>query len=92
MIDFLRANTWCSQQQYQWQLTVPQIRLASFDFSHVEYTKTKKEKDVKKNTKSIDSMLARFLDGGENSIPVVDGNDSGKEVTDLGFPIIPPSE
>ena len=37
MIDFLRANTWCSQEEYKWRMTVPQIRLASMDFTHIEY-------------------------------------------------------
>lgn len=37
MIDFLRANTWCSQQEYKWQMTIPQVRLASLDFTHIEY-------------------------------------------------------
>ena len=37
MIDFLRANLWCSREEYLWSMTVPQIRLASLDFSHVEY-------------------------------------------------------
>lgn len=37
MIDFLRTNTWCSQEEYKWQMTVPQVRLASMDFTHIEY-------------------------------------------------------
>lgn len=37
MIDFLRSNTWCSQKEYKWGMTVPQIRLASMDFTHIEY-------------------------------------------------------
>lgn len=37
MIDFLRVNTWCSQEEYKWQMTVPQVRLASMDFTHIEY-------------------------------------------------------
>lgn len=36
MIDFLRSNPWCSQEEYKWQMTIPQIKLSSFDFSHVE--------------------------------------------------------
>lgn len=36
MIDFLKNNPWCSQEQYKWSLTIPQIKLSSFDFSHVE--------------------------------------------------------
>lgn len=45
MIDFLRANTWCSQEEYKWQMTVPQIRLASMDFTHMEYLPDKRKED-----------------------------------------------
>ena len=34
----LRANPWCSREEYLWGMTVAQVRLASLDFSHVEYT------------------------------------------------------
>ncbi|MCF0203042.1 MAG: hypothetical protein HUK08_06740 [Bacteroidaceae bacterium] len=37
MIDFLRANSWCSKEEYMWRMTVGQVRLSSIDFSHVEY-------------------------------------------------------
>jgi S-adenosylhomocysteine hydrolase len=43
MIDFLRSNPWCSLEEYKWGLTVPQIKLAEYDFSHIEYLKTKEE-------------------------------------------------
>lgn len=49
MIDFLRANPWCSREEYMWEMTIPQIKLASIDFSHVEYlsekTKSNRHKD-----------------------------------------------
>jgi len=54
MIDFLRANPWCSQEEYKWRMTVPQIRLASFDFSHVEY-RGKDNGITVEDTISIDS-------------------------------------
>lgn len=44
MVDFLRANPWCSREEYLWQMTVGQVRLASFDFSHVEYIDKDKAK------------------------------------------------
>lgn len=37
MIDFLRANPYVSKEEYMWKWTVPQIKLASYDFSHIEY-------------------------------------------------------
>ena len=46
MVDFLRSNTWCSRDEY---MTIGQVRLSSFDFSHVEYlNKDKKKKKVSK--------------------------------------------
>lgn len=44
MIDFLRANPWCSQEQYKWGMTIPQVRLASMDFSHVAYLSEREKK------------------------------------------------
>jgi len=48
MVDFLRSNPWCSRDEYLWGMTVGQVRLASFDFSHVEYLPDKKRKGGKK--------------------------------------------
>lgn len=59
MIDFLRANTWCSQEQYKWEMTVPQVRLASMDFTHIEYlSENRKKRDDDKN--------AMVIDGGDD--------------------------
>lgn len=52
MIDFLRANTWCSMNDYLWGMTIPQIKLASHDYSHVEYLASEEEK--KKRQKDND--------------------------------------
>lgn len=53
MIDFLRANPWCSREEYMWEMTIPQIKLASIDFSHVEYLSENKSK--KREGKVINS-------------------------------------
>lgn len=45
MIDFLRSNTWCSQEEYKWQMSIPQVHLASMDFTHIEYLSDKDKKD-----------------------------------------------
>lgn len=37
MIDFLKTNPYVTKDQYMWEWTIPQIKLASFDFSHVVY-------------------------------------------------------
>lgn len=73
MIDFLRSNTWCSQEEYKWGMTVPQIRLASMDFTHIEYLSDSEKKS----------------NGGKNigNAMVLDGDDA-KNLNDLGIPII----
>lgn len=47
MVDFLRSNTWCSREEYLWEMTVGQVRLSSFDFSRVEYGNKDKKKKKK---------------------------------------------
>lgn len=51
MVDFLRSNPWCSRDEYMWKMTVGQVRLSSFDFSHVEYDQNKDNE--KKNVSKI---------------------------------------
>lgn len=74
MIDFLRANPWCSQDEYKWRMTVPQVRLASMDFTHIEYLS---DDEKKKN-------------GGKNlkNATVINGAEDLKNLNDLGIPII----
>lgn len=55
MIDFLRANPWCSREEYMWEMTIPQIRLASIDFSHVEYLSEKTKSNRRKEKPVINS-------------------------------------
>lgn len=52
MIDFLRANTFVSREEYMWEWTIPQITLSSIDFTRVEY-----KKDKKKESKSGDGYM-----------------------------------
>lgn len=75
MIDFLRANTWCSQEEYKWQMTVPQVRLASMDFTHIEYLSDKEKKDNKEKNKSKNAT-------------VINGAEDFKNLNDLGIPIL----
>lgn len=57
MIDFLRANAWCSQEEYKWQMTVPQVRLASMDFTHIEYlSDNEKQNGNLQNAKVINGV------------------------------------
>lgn len=75
MIDFLRANTWCSQEEYKWQMTVPQVRLASMDFTHIEYLSDKEKQDNKKKNKAKNTT-------------VINGAEDFKNLNDLGIPIL----
>lgn len=53
MIDFLKNNPYVTREEYLWEWTIPQIRLASYDFTHVRYLS---EKEVeKKNAKAYDN-------------------------------------
>lgn len=74
MIDFLRANTWCSQEEYKWRMTVPQVRLASMDFTHIEYLSD----EEKKNQQNKNLKNATVLDSSDGNI----------NLNDLGIPII----
>ena len=75
MIDFLRANTWCSQDEYKWRMTVPQVRLASMDFTHVEYLSDNERDKKQENTKLKNATVIGKSDGMKN-------------LNDLGIPII----
>lgn len=75
MIDFLRSNPWCSQEEYKWRMTVPQVRLAGIDFTHIEYLPDCKT--TKRNTKKNIS----------NEV-VIKSADDIKNLNDLGIPII----
>ena len=81
MIDFLRANTWCSQEEYKWQMTVPQVRLASMDFTHIEYLsdKERKKNNKKKNNKKKNKA---------KNATVINGAEDFKNLNDLGIPIL----
>lgn len=49
MIDFLRENPYVTREEYMWKWTIPQIKIASVDFTHVRYLS---DEDIKaKNNK-----------------------------------------
>jgi len=75
MVDFLRSNPWCSRDEYLWKMTVGQVRLASFDFSHVEYLPDKKRKGGKKKMSAGQWLMAQGVgDDAKNT------NDLGKKI------------
>lgn len=47
MMDFLKNFPSVTREQYMWEWTVPQIRLASSDITHVRYL-SEKEMEMKK--------------------------------------------
>lgn len=53
MIDFLKANPYVTREEYLWKWTIPQIRLASYDFTHVRYLSEKESEN--KNAQSFDN-------------------------------------
>ena len=69
MIDFLRANPYVSKEEYLWQWTIPQVKLASLDYSHEEYLTEEQAKveKKKKNAVHIDNVMDLVNDLG---IPV----------------------
>lgn len=54
MIDFLKNNPSVTRQQYMWEWTVPQVKLASYDYTHVRYLSEKEKK--KKKSKVVNSL------------------------------------
>lgn len=67
MIDFLRANPYVTREEYLWHWTIPQILLASYDFSHVEYLSEKQAKKEKsrRNAITLDNPGDLFNDSGD---------------------------
>jgi hypothetical protein len=54
MMDFLKNFPFVTREEYMWKWTVPQIKLASYDFTHVNYL-TEKQAKMRK---------AKVIDGG----------------------------
>ena len=42
MMDFLKAHPNVTRDEYMWEWTVPQIMLASYDFTHIVYLKDRR--------------------------------------------------
>lgn len=51
MIDFLKAHPQVTKDEYLWEWTIPQIKLAIYDNTHVEYL-TEEQAELEKNNKS----------------------------------------
>lgn len=49
MVDFLKANPFVTMEDYKWKLSVPMIRLMSYDNTRVHYL-SEKQAERKKAT------------------------------------------
>lgn len=63
MMDFLKAFPSVTKEQYMWEWTVPQIRLASADNTHVVYL-TEKQTEMRKAKKYNSSNIEELSDLG----------------------------
>lgn len=61
MIDFLKLFPFVTKEEYMWEWTIPQIKIAKNDFTHVNYLS---ENDIK-------ARRAKVV-GGEGISPLND--------------------
>lgn len=66
MIDFLKSHPQVSRDEYLWSWTVPQIKLALYDNTHVEYLSEKQAKieQERRNAVKYDSASSLANDLG----------------------------
>lgn len=51
MFDFIKAYPSVTMEQYMWHMTVPQILLAQYDTTHIEYLSEEQAKKTKHQNK-----------------------------------------
>lgn len=70
MVDFLKANPFVSMEDYKWKLSVPMIKLMTYDNTRVHYLSEKQAK--RKNAITINNAddlmndLGIAIDIGKN--------------------------
>lgn len=66
MIDFLKANPYVTRDEYLWSWSVPQVQLAMFDNTHIEYLSEEQAKIEKRRKEAVryDSAAALANDLG----------------------------
>jgi len=69
MIDFLRANPFITREEYLWEWTVPQVKLANYDYSHSIYLS--EEQELKRKAIKCDGQDVLKNDLG---IPILNNN------------------
>ncbi|MGL5732087.1 MAG: hypothetical protein ACRCX5_13325 [Bacteroidales bacterium] len=60
MMDFLKVNNHVTKEQYMWEWTVPQIKLASYDTTHIVSIPDKKEKKNETVINDGEDLLRMF--------------------------------
>ncbi len=65
-MDFLKANPHVTREDYLWKWTIPQIKLATYDSTHIEYSKSKKSKGKKSKNKSSNAENVLRLDSTDS--------------------------
>ena len=66
MMDFLKAYPNVTRDEYLWEWSVPQVRLATYDNTHTEYLTEEqaKREHRRKHAKRYDNMAALANDLG----------------------------
>lgn len=72
MIDFLKAFPFVSKEEYMWEWTVPQIKLASADNTHVRYL-SEKQAEMRKAKRYDGNDLDALSDLG---VPIFGRNEN----------------
>ncbi len=65
-MDFLKANPHVTMEDYLWKWTIPQIKLATYDSTHIEYTKNKDKTKKGKSKHKIAKEDVIRLDSAES--------------------------
>jgi len=66
MIDFLKANPFVTREEYEWQWTIPQIKLATYDYTHIEYSNNKSKKSG--NTEATKEQKGKVIGSSEDMV------------------------
>lgn len=72
MMDFMKENPSVTKEAYMWEWTIPQIKIASSDKTHVRYL-TEKESEARKAKRYSSENISELSDLG---IPIfgIDNN------------------
>lgn len=53
MVDFLKNNPYVTREQYVWEWSIPQIKLASYDYTHIVYLSEEEAKRKRNAAKTV---------------------------------------